>query len=366
MMITCYSFIRTFFVLALSVIMVACSSNPAPVIDRLPAGKSSSASKPNSVTKSTKQSSSMMANGDWRPDSYIVKKGDTLFSIGLEHGYDYKDVAQANNIEAPYMIKIGQVLKFTALKEKVASTETKPAQENSDGVVTYAINTESIATSITAAPATPLILALSEPKAMREPYSDEAFKRPLPIAKPATTANNTVKPALDKQTQDKPVIDKQTTDKQLIDKQTIDKPSVEVKPTEAKAEPKLTVESSGNLNWAWPTKGKIIASFNEAGNKGVDIAGSMGQSIQAAAAGKVIYSGSDLRGYGKLVIVKHNATYLSVYANNSLILVKEGQQVSRGQKIAEMGDSDSNMVKLHFEIRQQGKSVDPIKFLAAN
>ncbi len=355
MMITCYSFIRTFFVLSLSVLMVACSSNPAPVIDRLPAGKPS---------KTVKQSSSMMINGDWRPDSYTVKKGDTLFSIGLEYGYDYKDVARANNIEAPYLIKIGQVIKFAALKEKPTATEIKPAQENSDGVVTYPINSGTIISSSTtsstisntAAPAEPVILTLSEPKAMREPYSDEAFKKPLPVAKPAKALSSATKSTTDKQ----------TADKQAIDKEVIDKANTEVNPTEAKLEPKPIVEPAGNLNWAWPTKGKVIASFNEAGNKGVDIAGNMGQSIQATAAGKVIYSGSDLRGYGKLVIVKHNATYLSVYANNSLILVKEGQQVSRGQKIAEMGNSDSNTVKLHFEIRQQGKSVDPIKFLASN
>ncbi|MEI8119101.1 MAG: peptidoglycan DD-metalloendopeptidase family protein, partial [Methylophilaceae bacterium] len=98
----------------------------------------------------------------------------------------------------------------------------------------------------------------------------------------------------------------------------------------------------------------------------IDIAGSAGQAINAAAGGKVIYSGSDLRGYGKLVIIKHNANYLSVYAHNSNLLVKEGQQVVSGQKIAEMGSSDSDKVKLHFEIRKLGKSVDPSKYLAAN
>ena len=110
----------------------------------------------------------------------------------------------------------------------------------------------------------------------------------------------------------------------------------------------------------------MIANFNEGSNKGIDIAGSNGQAVNAAATGKVIYSGSDLRGYGKLVIIKHNATYLSVYAHNSQILVKEGQQVTRDQKIAEMGNTDSNSVKLHFEIRRQGKSVDPSKYLAVN
>jgi lipoprotein NlpD len=143
----------------------------------------------------------------------------------------------------------------------------------------------------------------------------------------------------------------------------------EIKPEaapETKPEGKPAVEPIGGISWIWPTKGKVIAGFNDGGNKGIDIAGSKGQPILAAAPGKVIYSGSDLRGYGKLVIVKHNNTYLSVYANNSNILVKEGQQVSAGQKIAEMGDTDSNTVKLHFEIRQQGKSVDPAKFLASN
>ena len=106
--------------------------------------------------------------------------------------------------------------------------------------------------------------------------------------------------------------------------------------------------------------------FNESSNKGIDIAGASGQIINAASAGKVIYSGSDLRGYGKLVIIKHNNNYLSVYAHNSQINVKEGQQVTRGQKIAEMGSTDSESVKLHFEIRHQGKSVDPNKYLPNN
>ena len=108
-----------------------------------------------------------------------------------------------------------------------------------------------------------------------------------------------------------------------------------------------------------------MANFNESSNKGVDIAGTLGQPVNAAAPGRVIYSGSDLRGYGKLVIIKHNPNYLSVYAHNNQILVKEGQQITLGQKIAEMGSTDSNIVKLHFEIRRQGKSVDPLKYLTA-
>lgn len=342
--------IRVVSILMLTLALGACSTNPAPVIDRLPSGKSSP-SKPNTASKVNSKTLTGKVTGDWRPDTYTVKKGDTLFSIGLEHGYDYKDIAQANEIKAPYTIKIGQTLKFNALKEKPVPAENKPAQENADGVITYPIGNEPATSATNTAPAVPQTVALTEPKAIREPYSDEAFKKPLPAVKPASE-----KPA----SATKPVI---------ASTSSTTKPANEVKPetkADIKPEAKNNAESNDSVDWIWPTKGKVIANFNDAGNKGIDIAGSMGQSITATAPGKVIYSGSDLRGYGKLVIVKHNATYLSVYAHNSQILVKEGQQVSRGQKIAEMGNTDSNTVKLHFEIRQQGKSVDPSKFLASN
>jgi lipoprotein NlpD len=119
-----------------------------------------------------------------------------------------------------------------------------------------------------------------------------------------------------------------------------------------------------NVEWGMPTNGKIIAEFSESDNrKGVDIAGTRGQAVVASAAGKVVYSGSGLRGYGKLVIIKHNKTFLSAYAHNDQILVKEGQSISKGQKIAEMGDSDSNQIALHFEIRKLGQPVDPAQYL---
>jgi lipoprotein NlpD len=353
---------RITYYLAISWLMlsfVACSSNPpAPVIDRLPANKSGAAAKPNkSITTRP-----VYKAGDWRPDTYIVKKGDTLFSIGLEHGYDYKEIAEANNIAAPYTIKIGQLLKFNSLKDKPVTTDnqanTVSSTANGDGVVITPINTESNVGGGASTSTTPTVVAISEPKAISEPYSEEALKKPLPTAK-AIVNPTTAKPATT------------TTTTAAMNKPATDKPTAEVKPDNKAAETKSAESKSDSgspedIDWAWPTKGKVIANFNEASNKGIDIAGTTGQAINAAAAGKVIYSGSDLRGYGKLVIVKHNKTYLSVYAHNSLILVKEGQQVNRGQKIAEMGNTDSNAVKLHFEIRRQGKSVDPDKYLAAN
>ena len=121
---------------------------------------------------------------------------------------------------------------------------------------------------------------------------------------------------------------------------------------------------SDQLAWAWPAKGKIVAGFSETANlKGIDIAGTAGEPVRASAPGRVVYAGNGLRGYGKLIIIKHNGTYLSAYAHNREILVKEGQQVTRGQKIAEMGNTDADQVKLHFEIRRHGKPIDPTKFL---
>ena len=131
--------------------------------------------------------------------------------------------------------------------------------------------------------------------------------------------------------------------------------------------PVLTGPAGGldqnKLSWMWPSEGRVIASFDEGKNKGIDIAGKVGQSVMAAGTGKVMYAGSGIRGYGNLVIVKHNNNLLSAYAHNRSIVVKEGQSVNKGQMIAEMGDSDAEVVKLHFEIRQQGKPVDPSKFL---
>jgi lipoprotein NlpD len=268
----------------------------------------------------------------------VVKKGDTLYRIGLEFGYDYREIAAVNNLVAPYPIKVGQTLK---LPHADANSSPAPTpQETAEGVVITPISTDAPTPTVETKPvASAVIPVLTQPKATREVYSTEAFnKKPSnpidPVAitkKPGEGSNGTASPEVS----------------------TI-KPTV-IKPVDDES-----------IYWVWPTNGKVIRQFNEAANKGIDIAGTTGQAINAASSGKVIYSGSDLRGYGKLVIVKHNKTYLSVYAHNSKILVKEGQMVSAGQKIAEMGNTDSNAVKLHFEIRQQGKSVDPMKYLTKN
>ena len=336
--------------------LIACESNPpAPVVDRKP-----QSSKPKPAGTKSNTAIKTADGKDWRPDTYIVKKGDTLFSIGLENGFEYKDIAATNNINEPYTIQIGQKLNLASLKAKPDSAEnTQPAQSTAeDGVVLTPIGAESpviasksseVKTTQTK-PTFPVAPAvLSEPKALRETYSLEAFNRAAVIK---IAENKVAEP-------------KAAETNKAVEAKPADNKAPESKASDTKvADAKAGDEES--ITWAWPTQGKVVANFNEATNKGLDIGGSTGQAINAASSGKVIYSGSDLRGYGKLVIIKHNKTYLSVYAHNSKIIVKEGQIVALGQKIAEMGNTDSNSVKLHFEIRRLGKSVDPARYLNQN
>jgi lipoprotein NlpD len=141
-------------------------------------------------------------------------------------------------------------------------------------------------------------------------------------------------------------------------------------PKSAPAGPTTSVASTDAaedvLSFQWPARGNVIAGFDESKNKGLDIGGKAGDPVVAAADGRVVYAGAGLRGYGNLIILKHNNTYLMAYAHNQTLLVKEDQVIKRGQKIAEMGNSDADQVKLHFEVRRQGKPVDPAKYLSAN
>jgi len=284
---------------------------------------------------------------DWRPDSYTVKKGDTLYSIGLEFGFDHKEIAQWNNIQPPYVIYIGQQLR---LKDPKAVSSVTPAPADGDAVVTplqlepaptaRPLDGSGKPTGPAAIPSD-VIPVLTEPKALKEPYSARALAEPAP----KTAAPPAEKPMLP-----------------------VEKPAaVETpQPEQPAAKPAMPADDEA-LEWSWPAQGKILAGFNDASSaKGVDIAGTHGQPVYAAAPGKVVYSGAGLRGYGKLIIIKHNKTYLSAYAHNSHLLVKEGQFIAKGQKIAEMGSSDTDRVKLHFEIRKLGKPIDPIKYLPEN
>ncbi len=246
---------------------------------------------------------------DWRPQVYVVQKGDTLYSLALNFGFDYHELAALNNIPNPAVIKVGQEIRL--FPATAATAVAAPAVQAAAG-------------------GKPDIK--SEPAVGKLAYSDEAVAQ------------------IQKMQQAVPVV--QT------------KPTVASVAPPPKQESVREVEVDDTVDWALPANGKVIATFSESQNrKGVDIAGKLGQPIFASAAGKVVYAGSGLRGYGKLIIIKHNSTYLSAYAHNTKLLSKEGESVAKGQKIAEMGNTDADRVELHFEIRKLGKPVDPARYV---
>jgi lipoprotein NlpD len=266
------------------------------------------------------------------PALYTVKKGDTLLRVALEHGQNYRDLVTWNNLDNPNDIKVDQVLRVLPPEAGAA----KPAPDAA-GVQTTAVLMPPPAEA-RPAPAAPA-LKKTTPRGDKRPYSDAALAE---LQRPDSAAPAKAEAKADKVASKVVAV-------------------VPVVPVVAAPSPAAADEEK--LSWIWPSDGKVIATFDEGKNKGIDIAGKAGQHVMAAGAGKVMYAGSGIRGYGNLVIVKHSNSLLSAYAHNRSILVKEGQSVNKGQTIAEMGDSDTDAVKLHFEIRQQGKPVDPSKFL---
>jgi lipoprotein NlpD len=288
------------------------------------------------------------------PPTHIVKRGETLYQIALDHGLDYRELAAWNNIENVNVIRVGRVLVLAPPGEAGAAVAAPGAAVTTPlpaAPPIAPVGSETRTLPFTgAAPSGRGNTAAykSEPKALKLPYSEQALAQMQQSSAAAPPAPPVVAPPAPAAAA----------------------PSATPPPGTVAAAP-ARIESArvpeidgGNIDWAWPAAGKVISGFSETANlKGIDIAGKSGQPVLASGPGKVVYAGNGLRGYGKLIIIKHNNTFLSAYAHNREILVKEGQQVTRGQKIAEMGDSDADQVKLHFEIRRLGKPVDPAKFL---
>jgi lipoprotein NlpD len=279
------------------------------------------------------------ASAPARPGYHVVQKGETLYGIALESGQDYRDIAAWNGLADPNVISVGQVLRVHPPENAVVTSPVVVGavveQRSLDGAPVVAagggVNSPTLK---------------REPRVNKEPYSDAAYARAeqnaaalAPQPAPAQPVAQTAAPAA-------------TTSAAAVAATTNPKPAT----TGAGS------AGASGLVWVWPARGKTIAGFTPQ-TKGIDIAGRAGDPVQAAADGRVVYAGSGLRGYGQLVIVKHNATYLSAYAHNQKIVVKEGQEVRRGEKIAEMGNTDSDVVKLHFEVRQQGNPVEPLNYL---
>jgi lipoprotein NlpD len=250
-----------------------------------------------------------------KPGYYTVRPGDTLIRIALETGQSWRDIARWNNLDNPNLIEVGQVVRVV---QPVAGTI--------------------VATAPAAASASASVSA-STPTVSPQGSDTGVVTRPVTTSSvnPVTATNNTSAPA--------------------------PRATPAPAPSAAAASSPASAAGDDEVAFIWPASGSLIAGFDEAKNKGLDIAGKAGDAVLAAADGRVVYSGAGLRGYGNLVIVQHNKTYLTAYAHNQTLLVREDQSVRKGQKIAEMGSSDAERVKLHFEVRRQGKPIDPAKLL---
>ncbi|MEM5437130.1 peptidoglycan DD-metalloendopeptidase family protein [Paraburkholderia diazotrophica] len=235
------------------------------------------------------------------PGYYRVKPGDTLYRIALENGQNYRDIATWNNLTNPNQIEVDQLLRVAPPGANGAPVVP--------GVATAPIGGGAVQSA-------PLNGA---------PQAAQANQPPLFGAAPGASGAQ----------------------------------ATTIPPQGASD----TTASNGNVSFVWPVRGPLLNSFDDSKNKGVNIGGTAGEPVKASADGRVVYAGNGLRGYGNLIIIKHDATYLTAYAHNRALMVKEGDAVTKGQKIAEMGNSDSDRVMLHFEVRRQGKPVDPLKYL---
>jgi lipoprotein NlpD len=304
----------------------ATSRQPAPVEDRAPVTRAPQAGAAGATPAASAASAAAATAGATptptdpaakpgtenagKPGYYTIKPGDTLIRVGLETGQNARDIARWNNIDNPNSLEVGQVI-------RVAPPGVDPAATAARGVNTTRLE----ARPLDAKPA---------------PAASGTAGTTPPLTAPSITPSTTP-PALP--------------------------PVAVAPPTSSNGNPPAAREPDDDVNWAWPAAGPVIGAFDEAKSKGLAISGKPGDPVLAAADGRVVYAGSGLRGYGNLVIVKHNNTYLTAYAHNQALLVKEDQVVRRGQKIAEMGSSDAERVQLHFEIRRLGRPIDPARLL---
>ena len=284
--------------------------SPAPVDDRRPAP---------AVQPKPPVARAAPVPQSARPGTYTVRRGDTLYSIALEHGVDYRELAQWNRLEDPSKIRIGQELRVTAPEDRAA---VQVGRARAPGEI------ESRPLGSAASPPAAVEAGTkTSPKALRLPYSEQNL---------ALLSKSEIRPEVKPETRP------------------------EAKPEPAKPAVERDPEA---IEFAWPARGRVLAGFAEPNQKGLDISGKPGDPVLAAAPGRVMYTGTGIRGYGKLIVIKHDNNFNSVYAHNREILVKEGQNVSRGQRIAELGSTDADAPKLHFEIRKSGKPVDPARYL---
>ena len=270
---------------------------------------------------------SQIQKGSYKGNTYKVNKGDTMFLIAYLTGMDVKDLASMNNMKEPYSLSVGQTLKISNCSTKTITTTvpvktTAPAAP-AEPEVTYTPGANGTQIGSDGTVIGPIKSGVGNGEPSKPVFTNNTPSTPATTTTQVETTNNT--------------------------------------PVNAN----VVAPVASNIAWQWPTQGNVIQGFSntDGGNKGVDISGSRGQAVKAAANGRVVYAGNALRGYGNLIIIKHNDDFLSAYAHNDKILVSDQQEVKAGQEIAKMGSTGTNTVKLHFEIRYKGKSVDPVRYL---
>jgi len=320
-------------------LLAACASDePAPVEDRSIRSEfaTSEAARPPPPTRPTPP-----ATG-----AYRVQPGDTLYAIAFNHGVDYRDLAQWNGIAAPYRIYVGQELRFDA-PQATASAQPVPGNPVVEPVRDRSVTTVA---PLTPAPAPPRPVSPPSPpkpqasSAMFETVPADQTPLPAPVETAPPPKAVAVNPPPPPTVPPKPIV----------------VPAEAPKPTEVP--PQL---NAGGVSWRWPASGNVVGTFvgGDQTKQGIDIAGNEGDPVLATADGEVVYSGNGLIGYGELIIIKHNANFLSAYGHNRKRLVQEGSRVKAGQQIAEMGATAAARNELHFEIRKNGKPVNPLEYL---
>ena len=306
-----HSFFRLGVLIGLACLLAAgcASTRRAPVSERAPQARPAAPAQPAAARPLPRQP-------DARADFYTVKQGDTLYSIALDHGLDYRELAAWNNID-PAKIRVGQQLRLKPPAGAVVTAPLKAAPGHRRSPPTRQ------------RPAQCTAPGARKHQGPAQSGARALFGQGLCADGVAQSRGGCSSPG----------------------------------GTQSRSRSKTRAKGDDDLDWGWPATGKIVGTFNDSTSKGISIAGQSGQPVLASAGGKIIFSGTGIRGFGKLIVIKHNKTYLSVYAHNSELLVKEGQTVAKGQKIAEMGNTDADRVALYFEIRRFGKPLDPAKLL---
>jgi lipoprotein NlpD len=281
-----------------------------------------------------------------------------LYAIAFKHGLDYRDLAAWNGIASPYTIFAGRELRLSAPAH--ASTPSAPA----------ASTMQAGAPTPEPTPGSAVTAGIAEHAAAKpstSAFEDVPAPAPSPVteaAKPAEPAPDVVDVAPASPAKPPLVVAAQAPKATVEPPRSMPPPKPAPEATHVDNTPEL---SSGGVTWRWPSEGKVIGVYvsGEPTKQGIDIGGKSGDPVRSAADGEVVYSGNGLIGYGELIIVKHNANFLSAYGHNRSRLVKEGDKVKAGQAIAEMGASASSRDELHFEIRKNGKPVNPLEYLPA-